>query len=97
MTLANCYGVLIITHVWGSGIALAAVLHALAIVPPTPHTANPVLLKNEPVVKFDRTHNSLRDELLVEKFDLVDGHVEIPQRSGLGVTMDEEALKRFEV
>jgi D-galactarolactone cycloisomerase len=96
LTLANTYGVLVIPHVWGSGIALAAALHSLATVPPTPHTANPIPLKNEPVIEFDRTHNSLRDELLVEKFDLVDGHLEIPQGPGLGVTVDEEALTRFE-
>lgn len=96
LTLANTSSVLVVPHVWGSGIALAAALQALAIIPPTPHTANPIPLRNEPVVEFDRTHNSLRDELLVEKFDLVDGHVLVPGGPGLGVTINEEALRRFE-
>ena len=34
------------------------------VIPPIPHTANPVPLLNEPVVEFDRKHNPLRDELL---------------------------------
>jgi D-galactarolactone cycloisomerase len=96
LALANSHGVLVIPHVWGSGIALAAALQALAIIPPMPHTANPIPLRNEPVVEFDRTHNSLRDELLVEKFELVEGYVEVPQGPGLGVTINEEALRRFE-
>lgn len=73
-----------IPHVWGSGIALAAALHALAATPPSPHTANPVVLQNEPVVEFDRTHNPLRDELLTDKFVLSDGALIVPQRPGLG-------------
>lgn len=96
LTIASTSSVLVVPHVWGSGIALAAALQALAIIPPTPHTANPIPLRNEPMVEFDRTHNSLRDELLIEKFDLVDGHVLVPGGPGLGVTINEEALRRFE-
>ncbi|KAJ5619814.1 hypothetical protein N7510_003798 [Penicillium lagena] len=96
LAMANAYGVLVVPHVWGSGIALAAALQALATIPPMPHSANPIPLRNEPMVEFDRTHNSLRDELLVEKFELVDGCVGVPQGPGLGVTIDEEALRRFE-
>jgi L-alanine-DL-glutamate epimerase-like enolase superfamily enzyme len=55
--LASSFGVMTIPHVWGSGVALAAALHALAATPPAPHTANPIALQNEPVVEFDRTHN----------------------------------------
>ncbi|KAJ5638898.1 hypothetical protein N7528_001288 [Penicillium herquei] len=96
LALANTHGILVVPHVWGSGIALAAALQALAIIPPMPHTANLIPLRNEPMVEFDRTHNSLRDELLVENFQLVDGYVGVPQGPGLGVTIDEEALRRFQ-
>src|SRR5262249_46176147 len=64
--LASSFSVLTVPHVWGSGIALAAALHAIATIPPQPHTANPVALQNEPVVEYDRRHNPLRDDLLVE-------------------------------
>ncbi|ALS21934.1 enolase C-terminal domain-like protein [Paenibacillus naphthalenovorans] len=62
--LAPSFGVTVIPHVWGSGIALAAALHVLASIPPSPHTAHPVPLQNEPIVEYDRNPNPLRDELL---------------------------------
>lgn len=95
LTLANTYGVSLIPHVWGSGIAVAAALHAVATIPPTPHTANPVPLLNEPVLEFDRKHNPLRDELLHQTFTLIDGRIAIPDQPGLGVTVLEDTLARF--
>ncbi|MEV7429871.1 mandelate racemase/muconate lactonizing enzyme family protein [Nocardioides sp. NPDC092400] len=94
--LASTFGVLTVPHVWGSGIALAAGIQALATVPPTPHTYAPVPLQNEPVIEYDRTSNPLRDELLVENFGLEDGHLVVPQGPGLGVTVDEDVLCRYE-
>jgi D-galactarolactone cycloisomerase len=94
--LASTFGVLTVPHVWGSGVALAAGIQALATVPPTPHTYAPVPLQNEPVIEYDRTSNPLRDELLVENFGLEDGHLVVPQGPGLGITVDEDALRRFE-
>ena len=93
--MASTFGVLTIPHVWGSGIAVAAAMHALAIIPPTPYTANPIALQNEPVVEFDRKHNPLRDDLLEEKFDFQDGCVSVPTGPGLGVTVNEDVLNRY--
>jgi D-galactarolactone cycloisomerase len=90
--LASSFGVLTIPHVWGSGIALAAALHALAAIAPSPHTANPIALQNEPVVEFDRTHNPLRDDLLRDKFVLDGGALIVPQRPGLGIRVEYGAL-----
>jgi D-galactarolactone cycloisomerase len=94
--LATAFGVLVVPHVWGSGVALAAALHALATIPPVPHTYAPVPLQNQPVVEYDRTHNPLRDELLVENFGLTDGQLAVPQGAGLGVTVDEDVLRKYE-
>ena len=95
LTLASAYGVAVIPHVWGSGIAMAAGLHAVATIPSIPHTANPVSLQNEPVLEFDRKHNPLRDELLEQTFTLANGCITIPDRPGLGVTVREDTLARF--
>jgi D-galactarolactone cycloisomerase len=77
-------------------VAQAAALHAIASLPPQPHTANPVPLQNEPVVEFDRNHNPLRDELLRGELVLgKDGRVPVPQRPGLGVEVDEDVLRRY--
>jgi D-galactarolactone cycloisomerase len=94
-TLANTYGVSVIPHVWGSGIAVAAALQAIATIPPIPHTANPLPLLNEPVVEFDRKHNPLRDELLEQNFVLANGRLAVPDGPGLGVKVKESALARF--
>jgi D-galactarolactone cycloisomerase len=93
--LASSFGVMTIPHVWGSGVALAAALHALAAIPPSPHTANPVALQNEPVVEFDRTHNPLRDELLHDSFVLEQGALLVPQGPGLGVKINKEVLAKY--
>ena len=52
-------------HVWGSGVGLAAGLHAVASPPLTLYTCNPVYMENEPVIEFDRNPNALRDQILV--------------------------------
>jgi D-galactarolactone cycloisomerase len=93
--LATAFGVLIVPHVWGSGVALAAALHALATIPALPHTYAPVPLQNLPVVEYDRTRNPLRDDLLAENFALEDGFLRVPDAPGLGITIDEAVLHRF--
>jgi len=96
MALAQTFGVWTIPHVWGSGIAVAAALHALAVIPSFPHTAYPVAMQNEPVVEYDRNLNPLRDLLLKKKFDFVDGCVMVPSGHGLGIEIDGEILNKYE-
>jgi len=94
-TLASTFGVLTIPHVWGSGIALATALQALAVIPPTPHTYNPIPVQNEPVVEYDRQPNALRDDLLTEPIKFVEGHLVVPTGPGLGVTVNEQVLAKY--
>jgi D-galactarolactone cycloisomerase len=89
------HGIAVIPHVWGSGIAVAAALHAVATVPPFPYTANALPFLNEPVIEFDRKHNPLRDELLEELFTLVDGCLAVPDRPGLGVKVNDDGLAAY--
>lgn len=93
--LATSFGIPVVPHVWGSGIALAAALQVLAVIPPQPHTANPIPLQNEPIVEFDRNRNALRDDLLVEPIRLVDGRVPVPQGPGLGIQVDMDVLAQY--
>lgn len=93
--LASSLGVLTIPHVWGSGVALAAALHATASLPPMPHTANPVPLQNEPVIEYDRNHNPLRDDLLEKKVMLCDGKLSVPNGPGLGITLNRSVLQQY--
>ena len=93
--LASSFGVSVIPHVWGSGVALAAALHAVAATPSFPHTAHVVPLQNEPVIEFDRNFNPLRDRLLRESIGLVDGRVSVPQLPGLGIHINQDVLEEF--
>jgi D-galactarolactone cycloisomerase len=48
-----------------------------------------------PIVEFDRTHNPLRHELLGDEFTLDDSALLVPQGFGLGVTVNDVALKKY--
>jgi len=87
----------VLPHVWGSGIAVAAALQAIATAPPCPHTAHPVALQNEPMIEFDRTPNPIRDDLLQQPFRLENGYLAVPAGAGLGVEIDEAVLQRLTV
>ena len=97
LALTTAHGVMTVPHIWGSGIALAAALQALATAPLVPYTALGVPLQNEPMVEFDRTHNPLRDDLLIDNFTLVDGCLAVPGGPGLGVEVDPDQLARYTV
>ena len=90
--MAEAFGVRYNPHVWGTGIALAASLHLLAVLPPhTPTSLAPV----EPILEFDRTEHPLRQAILKEPIEHKNGVVRVPDGSGLGIDIDRNALVRF--
>ncbi|MBH64232.1 MAG: mandelate racemase [Alphaproteobacteria bacterium] len=95
VAIATSHGVMTVPHVWGSGIAVAAALQAIATLPLVPHTAVGVPLQNQPVIEFDRSPNPIRDELLETPFTLEDGCLPVPQGPGLGVVVNESKLEEF--
>jgi D-galactarolactone cycloisomerase len=93
--IASSYGVKVIPHVWGSGVAFAAGLHLVAALPPMPFTARPVPLQNEPVIEYDRNPNPLREDLCRAKVQMRQGRVVVPTQPGLGIDIDMEVLQRY--
>ena len=93
--LTTVHGVMNIPHVWGSAVALAAALQYVATLPAFPHTAMPVALQNEPIIEYDQNPNPLRDELCNENFILEHNRVAVPQKPGLGITINEEVLDTY--
>lgn len=74
----------VITHGYKSNIEIAANLHFLA--------AQPAI---EPL-EFSLSHSPLRWETTEEHFAIEeDGCVRVPQRPGLGVTLNEETIERY--
>lgn len=99
LALAHTHFVPVVNHVWGSPIAISANLHLLASMPPVPGG----LFPSEPMLEFDTTHNTFRDELLVNPLNIHqqvasnNGRVGIPDGPGLGVEPDRDILKRYGV
>jgi D-galactarolactone cycloisomerase len=88
--MATAFGLRTNPHVWGTGIALAASLHLLAVIPDNP----PGLLPIQPMLELDRSPHPVRDAL-TEPVRLENGMVTIPEAPGLGTAPDPAALERF--
>lgn len=91
--LAEAFGVRYNPHVWGTGIAIAASLHLLAVLPP--YTPPSLTSPAAPILELDRTENPIRQAILVEPIEHARGIVRIPHRAGLGIEIDRKALARF--
>jgi D-galactarolactone cycloisomerase len=89
--MANAQGVRYVPHVWGTGIAIAAALHVLAVLPRNPPCAEPW----EPLLEFDRTEHPIRQDILRTPIEHAGGWVSVPEGPGLGIEVDPAALARF--
>jgi L-alanine-DL-glutamate epimerase-like enolase superfamily enzyme len=84
--LAKERGLTVVPHLWKTGISIAAAAH-MAIA--TPHCA---FIEFLPV---ELSESSLRKDLLTTELHMIDGKIPIPDRPGLGVELNREALARF--
>jgi D-galactarolactone cycloisomerase len=92
--MAEAFGVRYNPHVWGTGIAIAASLQLLAVLPShTPTSLAPL----EPLLEFDRTEHPIRQSLLMQPIEHSKGIVRVPGGPGLGIEIDRAALARFAV
>lgn len=89
--MAATFGVRYVPHVWGTGIAMAAALQLLAVLPNEPLCRFPF----EPLLEFDRTEHPIRQAILTTPIEHRQGWVEVPTASGLGIEVDRKALARF--
>ena len=92
--MAEAFGVRYNPHVWGTGIAIAASLQLLAVLPShTPTSLAPLA----PILEFDRTEHPIRQSLLTKPIEHVGGIVRVPDGPGLGIEVDRQALTRFAI
>ena len=84
VAMASAANLPVIPHVWGTNVGLAASLQFYAALPNFPERRFPA----EPWFEYDRSPNPLRDGVSVEQFALEDGYLSIPDRSGLGITLN---------
>ena len=90
---ANTMGIQVNPHVWGSPIMIAASLHVASTLPPCPPSGNPEPFVQETVMEYDRTPSAIRDDISPETFVLTNGRLEVPTGPGLGITVDEKAVR----
>jgi L-alanine-DL-glutamate epimerase-like enolase superfamily enzyme len=81
--LATKHNVPVSFHTWGDGVALAASIHLS------------VALQDCIVMELDYTYNPLRDELLREPFQVLNGYLSPSEQPGLGIELNPEAVNRF--
>jgi D-galactarolactone cycloisomerase len=81
--LAREHNVALSFHTWGDAVALTASLHLAAA------------LEECAIMELDTTYNPLRAELLRESLPVENGFMMAPDKPGLGVTLDPQALERF--
>jgi D-galactarolactone cycloisomerase len=90
--MAAAYGLRYAPHVWGSGIAIAAALQLLAVLPSfTPPSLNPL----DPMLEFDCTEHPIRQAILSSPIEPVAGMVTVPDGPGLGIEVDRSAIEHF--
>lgn len=90
--LCNIHNLRYSPHCWGSAVGLAAAVHFLAALPDYPHSDH---LPTPCLLEYDIGENPLRDELLTEPLSASNGEVTVPEGAGLGITLNEETVKRY--
>jgi L-alanine-DL-glutamate epimerase-like enolase superfamily enzyme len=85
--LADERGRLVVPHGWKTGITVAATAHLAAVTGHMPFFE---------YVPQQVAESPLRRELVHDELELVDGRLALPERPGLGIELDRDALERFE-
>jgi len=80
-SLASAWNLGFAPHLWTGALGFTAGLHALAA------------STSGYIVEYSLGHNPLLHDLVVENFPVVNGEVEVPDRPGLGVTIDEAFVR----
>jgi L-alanine-DL-glutamate epimerase-like enolase superfamily enzyme len=79
-------GRLIVPHCWKSGIGIAASAHLAAATACCPYIE---------FLPAELSESALRKELVADELRLVDGVIPLPQRPGLGIELNRDALHTF--
>jgi D-galactarolactone cycloisomerase len=89
--MAQAYNTMLIPHVWGSGIGLAASLQYIATLPPAPLCLHP----EEPMLEYDQSAHPFREDLIYHAISMDEGKVKIPQEPGIGVNVNRDVIDEF--
>ena len=68
-------------------------MHVIANLDPLPGR----MFNSVPLIELDRTENALRDVLIKPYIQQQNGLIQVPNRPGLGIEVDPEALEKYKV
>ena len=91
--IAQAWNTMLIPHIWGSSIGMAASIQFVASLPNSPLCFKPL----EPMIEYDAAEHPFKNDLIGNGIVLRDGFVEVPNAPGIGVEVDCEVLRRFSV
>ena len=84
--LAQAYSLPVIPHVFSSAVSTIANMHFIASIP------------NGSWLEWDQNPNALRSDLFEEPLTLDKrGCVQLPERPGLGVKLNQETVSRYRI
>ncbi|TXE10147.1 mandelate racemase/muconate lactonizing enzyme family protein [Seonamhaeicola algicola] len=89
--LASANGVDIIPHTWGTSIGIHVALHFISNIESVPGR----MYQPDFLMEYDQTENGLREKLTFPSIEMKDGYIEVPNRPGLGIDVDEDVLESF--
>ncbi len=91
--MARLWGIPCNPHCWGGAITIAATIHVLALMPDESWART----TETPMLELDTYENPFRDQLVTRPVQVKDGLTDVPTRPGLGIEVDEDVVKRYEV
>ncbi|MFT4555013.1 MAG: D-galactarolactone cycloisomerase [Planctomycetaceae bacterium] len=91
--LAALSGIRCIPHCWGGAISIAASVQLLSLLP-QPHWGFPT---DTPLLELDLSENPWRTEIVKEPFKVVDGEIAVSKAPGLGIDVNEDAIRQYAV
>ncbi len=92
VALAQAYNTMVIPHVWGTGVGLAAALQFLASIPTAQSSFNS---NEEPLLEFDQSPHPFRDDLINDEIQMIDGKISVPTAPGLGVNINRDVVEQY--
>jgi len=91
--ITQAYNTMLIPHVWGSGIGLAASSQFIAALPSVPLSQNAL----EPLLEYDQSSHPFRLDLINDGVTFKNGFVEVPTGAGIGVEVNRKILEKFKI
>ncbi|MGX9522728.1 mandelate racemase/muconate lactonizing enzyme family protein [Vibrio mediterranei] len=91
--MAQAKHMIMVPHVWGSGIGIAASVQLLASLPNASDSINSF----EPLLEFDQSSHPFRKDLIHDGIKFSEGKVAVPTSPGIGVEVNMDIINEFKV